>query len=868
MAVDAGFLHLSCTGVQGSDMFAHEGLHELLHPVLERVDRVLPQQQAALSAAFGLVEGPPPGPLSIGMAALALLDVVGEERPILVVVEDVQWLDPSTVEVVGLMGRLLSDIPVLLLAACRSHELVGARVGGSGWRHMHLGPLSSAEAEELLDSLRTALSGPSRARVLVEAAGNPLALLELPAADGLHEMARPSPLVPLSQRLEEAFGAKVPSLPVATQRLLLLLAADGEEAHGSDLGAWARRHGLVAEDADPAVAARLLARSGRTVLFRHPLVRSAVYQAAGPAERSSAHLALGAVTTDPDRGAWHRATAVAGVDDDVADELEATARRAQQRGAPGEAARALRRAATLTRGRAERARRFAEGADAARRAGLTAESGALVEQALALASDPLVIARLVTTQSVTALEAGSGGATPTDFLSLAESMTPRAGAEPGEGHFGARAEILANAALSIDQHGARDEVRVAVKRHLEALGPRYDDVSWVLAMALLDPVGQAPDLRPRLPRLLEVLPPGQPWTLIGVGLAAEALQDLATATTCWDLGVERLSPAGTTSDVVKALNFQGRVRVLSGRLDEGATSIQHALRLIPSRDVPILEAQALAIAALAHAWRGDAEATADAVRRSRLLIGTSSRPKITANLRWAVGIAGLSGRRYHHAWTALRGVAVHKPTAWWAFGDLTEAAVRAGQAASARDAVEAYGADAAALGSPHLIMIAHRCRALVSPGPEAAEHFTSALDAGRSSGAALELARTQLAFGEWLRRRRMIVSAREHLGHARDAFAAAGARPWAERAEQELAAAGSRARAAHSGSAERRGALTVREGHVARLAALGMTNKEIAIHLHVSPRTVGAHLYSAYPKLAISTRAQLAEALAEGGASA
>ncbi|MEV0952098.1 AAA family ATPase [Promicromonospora sp. NPDC050249] len=861
-AVDAGYRELRCTGVQSETVVGFAGLHELLHPVLGLVDSLPARQRAALSTAFGLAEGPAPERLLINLAVLGLLEEVASTRRLLIVVEDLQWLDRSTVETLTFVARRLSNAPILLLISVRTGvddlDIHEEPLSGLSVTRIPLVPLGPEEAGELLDALPVRLSAQARRRVLAEAGGNPLALKEFASsvsAPGDDTRLQPPGLLPTTRRLEQAFLGTAAMLPRASGRMLLL-AATAHDAAVSELFAAGRMLGLAEADLDAVERAGLVSVAGDRLTFRHPLVRSAVYGAATTAERAEVHRALATVTADLSRAAWHRAAATYERDEEVAAALEHAAEAARQRGGQPEAVAALHRAAALSPEPVERARRLAAGAEIARRAGATAVAGELIDEAFPLATDAKVLVELATTRLLLSNTAGTPGPSPSDLIALARRL---AGPD-GEGHPEERVAVLWGAAIECFGKALPESERRAVEAELVAIDlGRWDPVQH-MGLALLDPVGRAGEERPQLGRLATVMSED----LLGqqiLALTAESLQDLSMAYRIWSSTADLARRTGFPNDECQALRGRANTGLMLGRLVPASDDAEHALRMFEEMGLPVSTAATAAVAARVWAWRGDLVRASTALARSRELSARAPLALVTADQAWAGGVIALAEQRYADAWAELSHVSVHPTTALWALGDLTEAAVRVGQTDAVAAAVDAAGEAAAAFGSEHLEMLVARSRALLSDGPAAGEHFQEAVAKGQAAGTPLELARTRLLYGGWLRRQRRSLPAREQLGEALHLLDTAGARPWAERAASELRAAGV-APVRAGGGPDPTGLLTPQELQVARLAARGLTNKEIADQLYLSHRTVGDHLYRIYPKLGITARGQLRDALA------
>jgi len=818
-----GFLVLRCAGHEGEAPTGFAALHELLHPVLPHVDALTPRQRGVLRRAFAVEDGPPPEHLGIGVAVLALLEEVAAATKVLLVVEDLQWLDRPSVAVLTFLARRLTGGPILLVLTTRSAlSTVPAE-------HLVLEPLSREDSTALLAATAPRLDEATRNHVLREAMGNPLALLELaslPPGDAEFPV-RTTP------RLEQAHLGQVADLPAPSRTLLLLAAAD-QDLTVTDLLTAAAGMGLSADDLDPLERGGHVDVDGDRVRVRRSLLRSVVYRAASTAERGRAHLALAAVARDPLRAAWHRSVAATGRDEALAADLEAAASRAVGRGARAEAAAVLHRAADLSPDVACRVRRLAATAEVARQAGLPRAAQRAVAEALPLAEDAAVVVRLMTTDIVNALMAGlpaSGDGVVGVVRNLADHPVERTAL--------LWAAAVREAVLPHERDGGQ-----AILAELENVGESAGDPRLRIASGLLG----------RAPRPHDLLPPSttDAGVLLSAGLLAERLHDLGTAHRSFLACRDQVRHA--EADGSHALAWLACVRVLVGEVRDGAADAARAERVATDLGLSSVAAAAAASGAMAHAWRGDDVETARAHERSLAQPCEVRWRSTTARGHWAAGIAALRQRRFRDASAHLAGVEVHRTTSLWALGDVVEAAVHSGRTDVAAAALADAEHDVSAFDSPHLWMLVHRGHALVGTDP--VDRFESAVAAGLDSPAVLEVARTRLAYGEWLRRGRRVVEAREQLAEAVRLFTTRGAQGWADRAAAELRAAGvtppRSAAAAH---------LTPQEAQIADLAAAGLSNKEIAERVFLSHRTVGAHLYRVFPKLGVTSRAQLARAL-------
>ncbi|MGJ6967717.1 AAA family ATPase [Streptosporangium sp. G11] len=856
-----GFRELRCTGLENESHAGFAGLHELIHPVLDHAAALPARQRQALLTAFGLAEGPAPERLLISLAVLGLLEEATTQQPLLLVVEDMHWLDPSTAEVVRFLARRLSGAPIMLLVTVRAQADDPEPLRSLPGLRLDLGPLSEADSTCLLDLVAGDLTPASRTRLLQEAGGNPLALQELPIALRERGLAADQPFLsplPTTRRLEQAFLTRVGALPTASQQLLLLAAAEGELTL-ADLIVAARRTGLTVGDLDPLERSRLVEVRQDRVRFCHPLLRSAVLGAASSTKRAEVHRLLAAIVQDPVRAVWHRAMAAYERDEELAAELEAAGLGAAQRGALAEAAAVLRRAAALSPEAAPRARRLAKAAELSRQAGRTHDVVEALQQARPLATQAEVLVELMSTEIANSLMTGMPAASERDIVALARQMS----GPDGDRHRVERIRLLWAAAVQITLRSGGQNSAADVLSELAEADPQLKDPLQLIGLALLDPLKYAARVRSQLDTLQ---PPAlaEPRALLSLGLAAEAMQDLPTAFAALEAGRMHLNRAGALADESHLLAWLACQRVLMGTLCDAVADAEMAERMAVDLALPAVAAAAGASGALGLAWLGqqsEAELVLARVReRPEDALWTST----TARAAWAAGHLALQKRSYRQAWLELSKVSVHRTTALWALGDFVEAAVRSGKGELARLALDSAERDAAVLDSPHLDMLVQRGRALLTTDDKADAYFHAALERGVDAVTVLERARTQLVYGQWLRRERRVMQAREQLAAALDTFQERGAELWADQAAAELRAAGvAPARRLLAAGRLDATVLTPQEIQIAGLAAAGLTNKEIADRLYLSHRTVGAHLYKVFPKLGITSRAQLREVTAK-----
>jgi DNA-binding CsgD family transcriptional regulator/predicted nucleic acid-binding protein len=866
IAERVGWLVLRVLGVQAEARTPFAGLHQLLRPVLDRVDALPDSQDRALQAAFGTSDSRPEVFLA-ALAALTLLSDVAAENPVLLLVDDTQWIDAATLAVLGFLGRRLESDPVAMIATHRTGFDLPPELAGLPVRHLR--PLDDIAAQRLLDARFPALVGREREQVLTLAAGNPLALLELPRA--VTESRDDSPDdVPLTDRLERAFAGRINELAVATRELLLVLALDEQLSLDEALAATSR---LTDEPVDltslgPAEAARLVSVSGSTVRFAHPLMSSGVRQAASTARRHAAHMAIAAaLDRDPARSVWHRAACTLGWDENLAAELDVVA--AQLRSRDGrQAVAALQRAGELSATPVRMGRRFVAAAEIALELGRDDEVARLLDRVEPLPADTRT--RHAALWLREALREASGTATVDSLLGVAEQLVT-------EGEQRLALQALFTAAVRCYMFRSAQEVSEAIAVTAERLPLPTDDPTLAAIHALTTPDSRARDVVERL-RLVT------PDTVVAAGPDAAAIAEkqhlYALALTCigeFSLGVAFQEAA------ISAFRAQGRLGLLSRALGSHAIvrlelgdwrranqAADECLRLSGYiRGLPetatdgerVLNAGSCLLAlgtAAAHQGRfHHAAALIDESDRVQGSIGSNYCLALLQAARASLALsAGQPAEGFQHAMRIYDPAdpAHHVAVARWAtvVRDLVDAGVASGNAEVARAALA--GLDRANGTAEHRGTVAHADAVLAEDDFDA--RFETALALVPPS--TFFQARLHLAYGTRLRRSRRIVAARVHLRSAAEGFTAIGAEPWAERARQELRASGEtiRPRAGH-----RRDELSPQEMQIAELAAEGLSNREIAARLFVSHRTVGSHLYRIFPKLGITSRVELRTAL-------
>ena len=850
-------------GVESEMELAFAGLHQLCAPMLDHLDGLPGPQRDALGTAFGLSAGGAPDRFLVGLAVLSLLADVAEDQPLVCVVDDAQWLDQASVQALAFVARRLLAEPVALVFAARTG---GPKQGLEGLPELPVRGLSDVDARGLLGAaLRGPLDEAVRDRIVAESRGNPLALLELPRGLTPAELAGGFGLPgtkPLASLIEQGFVRRLEPLPAQTRRLLLTAAAEGA---GDVTLLWraAGRLGIGPEAAAPAQTAGLI-EAGPRVRFRHPLVRSAAYRSASVQDRRDVHAALAEVTDpvlDPDRRAWHRAHAAAGRDEAVAAELEQSASRAQARGGLAAAAAFLDRAAALTPERARRSARALAAAQAKHQAGAADAALGLLAMAEAGPLDELQRARADLLRGQIAFSSGRGGAAPALLLAAAKRLEPLDATLARDTYLEAFSATMFVGQLAGDV-GVREVARAA-RGVPPSPQPRNGD-RLLDGRAVLFTDGY-PAAVPISRRALQAFcredvsaTDGLRWLWLATLTAADLWDDqswhvLATR------HVQIARQAGALSDLPLALASRVFVHLFAGELAAAASLVEEMKAVREATGSNFAPYGALALAALSG--QGDKVEELIGARMSEV-VPRGDGLWVTVS-RWASAVLGNGLGRYEQALAAARQVCEDPPQQFgfwvWSLAELVEAGVRCGQAGRACEALQQLAETARASGTDWALGMEARSRAQLSEGDAAENLYTEAIERLGRTRVRLDLARARLLYGEWLRRAGRRVDAREQLRAAHQMLTAMGVEGFAERARRELAAPGETV--PKQQDAEPREELTAQETQIARLAGDGRTNPEIGAELFISPRTVEWHLHKVYPKLGISSRRQLHEAL-------
>jgi DNA-binding NarL/FixJ family response regulator len=852
-AADRGMRVLACAGVPGEAQHSFAGLHQLLRPVLAEAD-VLPRgQRDALLTALGISDEVAPTMPLVGLATLELLAVGAGRAPFLVIAEDVHWLDSSTCEVLAFVSRRLSADPIGLVGTAREAELEDNPLARAGLAELRLGPLDPAAAAALLDA-HAVLDPVVRRRVLQEAAGNPLALVELPVTASQYDSRGALPgWIPLTRHLEQAFASRLPGLPAVTFTALLAAALDDGDALAEVLAAASAVTGTPVSVGDlaAAVAAGLAEVDEPSVRFRHPLVRSAVCDAAGPARRQAMHQALAEVLAgEPDRQVWHRAAASLGPDEDVAAGLEAAADRAFGRGAIAEQAAALAQAARLSPGSARRGQRLIRAAWAFQDLGRAQTTLRLLDEAEPLDLTPGDRLRLSWAREALGAATRSGARPLAALADLADQMRH-------DGEIDQALLTLENVALRCYWSNPDRPTRQRMTAVAEAVPVAGDDPRVLFVVALSDPTGRGAAVLARLAR--HQPGSGTAYQDYLLGFAAGAVGACEQAVGFLTAAAAGLRARGWLGLLGPVLLSQGWSAVLLGQAGLAGPAAEEAARLLAEGGSPVWAACAQLVQAVLAGRRGDAASAAELAAQAERVLLTAALPPLLAQVQLARGTAALGAGRYDEAYEHLARIfdpqdaAYHPHLRAWALVDLAEAAEGGGYQDAVRRRCAELIPEAAATGSPLLrASLAVAAPMLAADNTQAL--FDDAFDVGLAAWP-LHRARLQLAHGMWLRRRQQAGDSRAPLRAARDTFDALGADAWAKRARRELRAAGER-----SGQSAPRALdlLAPQELQIARLAAEGLSNREIGQQLYLSHRTVSNHLYRIFPKLGITSRAELA----------
>lgn len=861
LASAAGCHVVRVASVESEMELAFSGLHQLCAPYLDHLDRLPEPQRDAMATAFGLRPGSPADKFLVGLAVLSLMSDIAEAQPLVCLIDDAQWLDHVSAQILGFVARRLAAESVVLVFAARDGEDIPEL---AGLPELTVAALKDHEARTLLASaIHGRLDDSVLDRIVAEARGNPLALLELPKASSTSAIAGGFGLpdtVSVPARVEESFRRRLMALPDPSRQLLLVAAAD-PVGDPTLVRAVAERLGIAADAAAAATAAGLF-DSRSELAFRHPLVRSVVYREADISDRRRVHAALAAATdpaVDPDRRAWHLAAATIGPDEEVAAALEHSAGRAQARGGLSAAAAFLQRAASLTQDPERRTARTLAAAQASFQAGAFTDALVLLDRTESNPHDTVQRAIVDLLRAHIAFASGFGSDAPPLLARAARQMDALDTEQARQTYL-----IAWVAAVFAGQHAGPDEL-AGICRTVLALPPRSPEPGALdlllegLARLILEGHAAA---APTLQRAASALTKISADDVIRWGWAATAATDAT-----WDPeGTKAIADAqssifrqvGALGQLPISLAALGNAAVWAGDLAGAASIAAEATSVaaaIGSHFPPTIALRLLAA-------QGKEHEAAALIAETYAAAGRGGQGMAEANADWAAAVLYNGLARYDEAMAAAERAssATLEPfVSVWALPELVEAAARSGREKRAKEALERLAETTQPAATDTALGIEARSRALVTDGGVAEEHYREAILRLSRTPLRPELARAHLLHGEWLRREGRRVDARDELRLAHEQFAAMGMEAFAERARRELSATGEHLRRR---APDRDDALTPQEEQIARLARDGLTNHEIGAHLYLSPRTVEWHMRKILSKLGIASRKQLRQSSA------
>lgn len=836
-------------GVESETAIALAGLHQVVYPLRDALSE-LPHDEEASMRSVLTASVQTPSVLSLGVALLELLQVVAAREPLLLIMDDAQWIDEISAQVVAFAARRAQGSRIKFLFGLRR----GIRnvLTESGFREMALAPLADAEASRLLDTRFPRLEDADRRAILDQAAGNPLAVVELgkslDLADGRSRSADllQDGTIPLSERLERLFGQRVSSLDKASRNELLLGALDGATARAI------RGRGRVYDmrNVDGAIEQGLLVvATDGSLAFRHPLVRSAVIQNATPNERRRAHGELAALHRDDIlRRAGHLASATLDPDETVAATLDAAADQAVRLGGAATAVGWLTRAAELSEQDTARSRRLADAAFIAGQAGLLNAAQTLLEQDAATGED---LGSVITACYLDLYLRGE--------VQASHQRVVAAIKRDGRATDDATLRRLFNLLLAIDQFAADAAKWAETDELIQSFEDRLETTSLIYRDAWSDVARRGASVPDRLQVAFNQASTQEPWDGMRLSVAAYYVDHLGDYRPFLDAMIKREEGTGAVTNMMTMLQLAMLDEIGSGQWDSAVETGQRGLELTERHGHQLFAQQFKAFLGVVAAHRGDEEAA----RQLQREVDRWARPRgvgFLVGFAEAIGVAvALSNGDYETAYAYSSGIA--EPGSFPRYSqqaprgvfDLVEAATHTGRVAEARAHVDAAVALQLEAVSPRLHLLVSASRALVAEETQAESLFQRAVTATGSERFPFEVARVRYAYGMWLRRVRRYANAREQLILAKEDFEALGAEAWARRAASDARAG--------TPSSSGLSSLTAQERTIAELVAAGLSNKEVGAKLYLSPRTVGAHLYRIFPKLGITSRAAMRDAL-------
>ena len=853
-------------GIEAEMELAYASLHQLCVPFLGGLDELPAPQRDALRTAFGLATGSPPDRFLVGLAVLNLLTRASETQPVLVLADDTQWLDQVSLQTLGFVARRLLAEAVAVVFAVRDPVNDAVQAVLKGLPELRIGGLDPGSAGELLEAAVGRLEPRVRDRLVAETHGNPLALLELHRGRSAAELAYgldaavPKTAGAVSHRVERDYTQRLDSLPTSTRTLLLIAAA--EPVGDARLLLRAADELGVSPDVAPAKAAGLI-EFGQPVRFRHPLVRSAVYHSAAPAQRRKVHRALAVATdpvVDPDRRAWHAAQAAEGPNEEVAAGLDTAAGRARQRGGLAAEAVLLERAAALTPDpgrRGQRALAAAEAHFSAASPDRATELAAVADLCPLSTSDRAHLARL--RARILFARSRSDEAAP---LLLAAAAQFAADGSPlaRETYL----EAISATVFAGRVHGPAGARAAAVDARASGAPPSHSEAADLLldgVSALLADGHEAgvPALRRAFePFAQEELGSREAilrWLLL-VPVALESFIHYAWDLPAWDAlatrAVRLARDIGALSVLPPALIYLGGAHIHYGDFATSARMIDEADALADATG----HAPHAYASLVLSAWRGEEESATRVVAYAKAAAQQRGEVSLLGVVGYVQGVLYNGLARYDQALVAARSGIDHDGFNFTGLSlvEHVEAAVRCGELEQARTSLARLVSLTDAAESGWARGIGARCRALLAEGDEADGLYRAAIEELGRDRVIVEVARTHLLYGEWLRRSRQRTLAQQQLRIAHEMFDGMGARAFAERARRELRATGEHARGRDNTPAD---GLTAQEAQIAALAAEGLTNPQIGAELFLSPHTVEWHLRKVYMKLGVGSRREL-----------
>lgn len=862
-ADDRGIRVIRGEGIEYESSVSFAGLHQLVDRLGNDLRKLPPPSREALHVALGVGTGPAPDRLALSQAALALFRVAAAEAPLLIVIDDMHWLDRASAAVMGFVGRRVSDTHVSLLGATRPGA--GGFFERTGWPELVVPPLDDRSAMELLARQPVRLSARTTRSVIGDAQGNPLALSEFAAAASTLEAGSPDPRSQSasSREIRALFASRIDRLPSATQRLLLLAALDGSErlsvlaqASGPDgvdaLGPAERDHLVIVDD------------HAGGVRFRHPMIKSVVVEQSTHEDRRTAHSRLAqAFAADPERRGHHVAEAALAPDEATADLIEAGATRTLQRGDVVGAVGRLLRAAELSPGHADRSRRLIQAAlIGAFTLGELENSSHLIRAAVN--ADPGQARTLDAVVATTYLLLNTeGDAAVAQQLLSAAITSALAESDRDQQSFSHAVHTM----VMVCHFAGRVEYWSTFDDLLASMGDEAPTDARLMAEIFAAPIAAPAWALDELDRLIVALDgPQDVEHVIRVILSGFYADRLARCRPALDRVAYDGEDDGAAAAALMALSMISFDELNAGRWDAADQAAAQSRSLAEHLGYTLFGLSAAYASALVAARRGDLETCA----HISATLMEWARPRQLGRLEdfahHALGEAALGVADYERAYEHALAITVdgpgtlhpHDPQAMWSAFDMVEAAVRTSRTDEAVAHAHAMQTSRMSRLSPRLTLTTAAALAMVAADDVAPDMFERALGASDIESWPFEVARVRLVYGERLRRLRRMREARVQLQAAQQGFDRLGAAGWSERAATELRAT---AAARHVGPAAGVGSLTPQEFEVAQLAALGLTNRDIAARLFVSPRTVSAHLYRIFPKLGISSRAALRDAL-------